>query len=254
MEQSNKPEGFKSMLLQVRLKSLLLCSVLTLVVWGPNYGQTQSQIALAHPDEWPNPKYLSGIYVDTKGCIYLRALTADGLTWEPRLSPAGVHMCGYSPTGAAAMPFVDTPIAKKAQAEETMITPQERPIAKAETPQPAVMPEPVAEAEIVKVAPVAVHIPQAAPTAKVQNVATLVKKSEATRGLFVQVGLYRKPNNAKTTKTKITKLGLTAIAHSIILKNIPMTSIAAGPYSSKFQAQEALILVKKQGYEDAYLR
>ena len=73
---------------------------------GVNVGPAQSQTIKAAPSEWPNPKYRGGIYVDTTGCVYLRALTAAGLTWEPRLTPDDIHMCGYSPTGSAAMPYI----------------------------------------------------------------------------------------------------------------------------------------------------
>lgn len=53
----------------------------------------------AAPAELPPADYAGQQYVDSKGCIFVRAGTAEKVLWIARVSRDGVQVCGYPPSG-----------------------------------------------------------------------------------------------------------------------------------------------------------
>jgi cell division septation protein DedD len=51
------------------------------------------------PAELPPADYASQQYVDSKGCLFVRAGTAAKVLWVPRVSRDGVPTCGHPPSG-----------------------------------------------------------------------------------------------------------------------------------------------------------
>ena len=245
--------------------ALMLASI---TMSGVNVGPAQSQTIKAAPSEWPNPKYRGGIYVDTTGCVYLRALTAAGLTWEPRLTPDDIHMCGYSPTGSAAMPFAQAP--KVATSEP--LRPQQVTQALPDTPL-STQPEPKPAPEVVakpskhastSVTATATPVEPPAATQVITNeaskektpTASALKKNsdQGTAGLYVQIALFAQPENTTKTVSRLTKIGLPIQTRQVTLNEKRFTNVVAGPFTQRAEANEALSTIQQQGFKDAYLR
>jgi hypothetical protein len=51
------------------------------------------------PAELPPPGYAGLQYVDSKGCMFVRAGSATEVLWVPRVSRQGVPICGNPPSG-----------------------------------------------------------------------------------------------------------------------------------------------------------
>ncbi len=69
--------------------------------------QAQNLRNASPPAEFPPASYTGKQYVDSRGCIYIRAGIDGNVTWVPRVSRARKQVCGYQPTavaGASATP------------------------------------------------------------------------------------------------------------------------------------------------------
>jgi SPOR domain len=75
---------------------------------------------LIRPAELPPPDYAGQQYVDSRGCLFLRAGTAKDVMWIARVTRKGQPVCGYPPSGnrvaiggeaAAAVPKAAAPAA-----------------------------------------------------------------------------------------------------------------------------------------------
>lgn len=73
------------------------------------------------PAEFPPASFKGGQYVDSKGCIYIRAGIDGNVTWVPRVSRKRQQVCGYKPSLTAAQ-IANAPITKPAGAAPVQIT------------------------------------------------------------------------------------------------------------------------------------
>ena len=76
---------------------------------------------LSGPAELPPPGYAGQQYVDSRGCMFVRAGTEAEVLWVPRVSREGIPACGNPPSGRR------VPVA-----EESGVQPVPAPAAKAE--------------------------------------------------------------------------------------------------------------------------
>lgn len=61
----------------------------------------QSLREASPPAEFPPSSYKGNQYVDSRGCIYIRAGIDGNTTWVPRVSRDRKQVCGYKPTAVA---------------------------------------------------------------------------------------------------------------------------------------------------------
>jgi hypothetical protein len=54
---------------------------------------------LSGPAELPPEDYAGQQYVDSKGCLFLRAGPKGNEIWTPRVTRDGVPLCNYPPSG-----------------------------------------------------------------------------------------------------------------------------------------------------------
>ena len=58
----------------------------------------QSLKNVAQPNEYPPASYKGRQFVDSKGCVYIRAGVDGSVTWVPRMSRDRKVLCGFKPT------------------------------------------------------------------------------------------------------------------------------------------------------------
>ncbi|MEW2915039.1 SPOR domain-containing protein [Leisingera sp. JC11] len=63
--------------------------------------QAQTLRETRPPAEYPPASYKGNQYVDSRGCIYIRAGIDGNVTWVPRVTRSRKQICGYAPTQVA---------------------------------------------------------------------------------------------------------------------------------------------------------
>jgi len=97
---------------------LLACSV---VVSGAVAASAQSDVVVAGstPAEVPPSTFNGRQYVDSAGCVFVRAGQGDVVAWMPRLTRSNEPLCGYAPTNIEAAQGPETAVATVAHTTTT---------------------------------------------------------------------------------------------------------------------------------------
>jgi len=76
---------------------LLSSAVASSLMLGAGMAAAQSRV----PAEIPSASFAGSQYVDSKGCVYIRAGSGGTVTWVPRMDRSRNQLCNARPTGGA---------------------------------------------------------------------------------------------------------------------------------------------------------
>lgn len=125
------------------LGGYVLCLGLgALGVLGPSAVQAQAFLSTEVPAEFPPASFRAAQYVDSRGCVYVRAGASGVVNWVPRINRQRQHICNAQPSLAAAAP-APAPARVEIQPPQPMrprMQPASAPITRVIAPAPATAP------------------------------------------------------------------------------------------------------------------
>ncbi len=165
----------------------------------------------APPAEFPPASYKGNQYVDSRGCIYIRAGIDGNVTWVPRVSRSRKQVCGYKPSAVAnSQP---TPAPKAARA----------PVIITATPAPAT---PSAASVKARPVPAAAVTPPTAP-ARTPRVTSAQRKPSPGPVPTVIGSAKKAPARPKTTSAPVAKAPAAAPSPA------PVATVVSAPQGRK---------------------
>jgi SPOR domain len=180
------------------------------------------------PAELPPQGYAGQQYVDSRGCVFLRAGTDGAPLWVPRVTAGGKPICGYPPSGKR------VPVVGEAGAETTEFAPEA-----AEEP-----------AEETAKAPAVVDPKPKPPAVKTPKVEA---KAVEPVSQVVAIGSFGFPSNVAKATAAAEALGYPVVTGQLKGGEQGLVTVFAGPFDSMAEAQTALEKLRQSGYPDARL-
>ncbi len=237
--------------------------------------------AMAHesgPAGLPPPGFEGRQFVDSKGCIYVRASYGGKVVWVPRLAPDRQPMCGFPPTfakgktaslshaspaarprpGAAAAPSapalaVRIPEGYRLAWDDGRLNPDRGPRSAAQSERMHriwTRTVPMRLTDAARAKPARAQAPIAARTLSGKSVA----QPQATAPLYVQVGVFGVPENARRAIARLQRLGLPVSSRSLERGGHSYQVVLAGPFSAAAPLNAALARAREAGFADAFPR
>lgn len=192
---------------------------LWLVAVGLGAGGLAASAALGEgrkPAEVPPAEFAGQQYVDSRGCMFVRAGTAEKVLWIPRVSRDGKLLCGNPPSGRR-VPVVE---------------------------EVGVQPVPDSSGGAAKVAAT-----KATDTGATDTGAT----GAAPGGYFVAVGSFGVAENADRAEAKLGQMNYRVVRGRVQGANGTLITVFAGPFADASEAEAARVVLRDSGFPDATL-
>ena len=106
--------------------------LLTTLLTGAGIAPAQPLKDVLAPAELPPDSYTGRQYVDSAGCVFIRADAEGEITWVPRVTAERKALCGFKPTLAATASVIEETRAPDPVAPEASVSAPDR-----TAPQPA---------------------------------------------------------------------------------------------------------------------
>ena len=246
------------------------------------------------PAELPAADYEGQSYVDSSGCIFLKAGYGGDATWVPRVGQDRKSICGQVPTNAVST-APEAPVVRQARVRQQKIRnaaytapvmigcPVSVPVARryATTDGGSVVVCTATNGSLTgavsPIYPAGSGVGAAlsknrmsGATIPLSNGQIAVAQDQASalhspakaapdpiaRGgkFYVQVGAFAQPSNADGASARLAALGLPVSKGNFSKQGQALQVIFAGPFSSGADAQTALNAARGNGFTDAYIR
>jgi cell division septation protein DedD len=166
------------------------------------------------PAELPPADYAGQQYVDSKGCLFVRAGTEGQVLWIPRVSRQGVPDCSHPPSGRR------VPVAEEIGVQ-------------------AVPKGDAAAAEATS---------EVTPGALADGIAPAT-----TGGVFVAVGSFGVAANADRAEAELARLNYAVVRGRVDSANGTLTTVFAGPFADTATATGVRDVLRADGFPDASL-
>lgn len=170
------------------------------------------------PAELPPASYAGMQYVDSEGCVFLRAGTEAETIWVPRVTSGGKQICGYPPSGER------VPVEGETGADTREVAPEDAP--------EAAMAEETVDVEQPKAAPEPV-----------------VDKTQ----YFVALGSFGFLSNIKKAEATGLALGYPVAKGRLDGVEQGLTTVFVGPFEGRAAAHDVVERLRQAGYPDAIL-
>ena len=269
-------------------KVIVLASVIAFSCAGLAFAQTDG------PAELPAADYEGQSYIDSNGCIFLKAGYGGDATWVARVGQDRKPICGQVPTNAVSA-VNETPLVRKTRvrkqktqplapivpvligcpesvpvarryattdggsvvvctATNGSLTGARSPIYPAGSGVGAALSKTRTAGAIIPLSESQVAVAQSQGSAPKTPARSSVSAVSQAGKFYVQVGAFAQPSNADGASARLAALGMPVTKGNFSKKGQALQVIFAGPFASGADAQVALNAARGNGFADAYIR
>lgn len=201
---------------------------------GVSFGHAQSLKNADEPAEFPPASYKGTQYVDSRGCVYVRAGISGNVTWVPRVTRSRRLICGQTPSLSGAE-TAEAPVAKPVDAP-VQITLEDDAIVK-ETPDAAAVTtsvKPVAKPKVKKIKKVAAvaAAPKAVKTVKQEPVQTAAVAVVAPAPKVDETKAVA--GTTERSRFATACLGVTASGQEYLIASTSKSGVRCGPQTEPY--------------------
>ncbi|MRU16269.1 hypothetical protein FDP25_12575 [Roseovarius sp. A21] len=211
----------------MQVKRLLACAVIAASM-GIGVLQAQDMADVQVPAEFPPASYKARQYVDSRGCVYVRAGIDGNVNWVPRVSRSRKPICGFKPSLAG----------QSAKTTQTAAAPKSEPkqIKIEATPKPKAKPAPTRTAKGVKrpartAKPTQVRKVPAATTATAPKTVKVIKRTAQAPKPAPKAQPKRMVKKVAAPQGQPACQGASAISRQYY-RTAPGTSVRCGPQNT----------------------